>query len=60
MLWVNALGLGGNLSFMVFLEELAMKSYNHTILFTSTTLQSQVALDEILLINNTIHQFLDC
>ena len=57
VIWVNALGLGETLSLTVFLEELAKKFDNHTILFTSSTLQSQVALDQILLSNNIIHQF---
>ena len=35
VIWVNALGLGETLSLTVFLEELAKKFDNHTILFLS-------------------------
>ena len=57
VIWVNALGLGETLSLTLFLQELAKKFDNHTILFTSSTLQSQVALDRISLSKNIIHQF---
>ena len=57
VIWVNALGLGETLSLTVFLEELAKKFDNHTILFTSSTLQSQVAISRIPLRKNIIHQF---
>ena len=57
VIWVNALGLGETLSLTVFLEALSKKFDNHTILFTSSTLQSQVAFNKILLSKNIIHQF---
>ena len=57
VIWVNALGLGETLSLTFFLEELATKFNNHTILFTSSTLQSQLALEKIPLRKNIIHQF---
>ena len=57
VIWVNALGLGETLSLTFFLQELAKKFDNHTILFTSSTLQSQFALEKISLHKNIIHQF---
>ena len=57
VIWVNALGLGETLSLTLFLQELAKKFNDHTILFTSSTLQSQVALEKIPLSKNIIHQF---
>ena len=57
VIWVNALGLGETLSLAFFLQELAKKFENHTILFTSSTLQSQLALAKIPLRKNIIHQF---
>ena len=57
VIWVNALGLGETLSLTFFLQELAKKFDNHTILFTSSTLQSQIALENIPLRKNIIHQF---
>ena len=44
---VNALGLGETLSLTFFLQELAKKFDNHTILFTRATLQSQLAFEKI-------------
>ncbi|MFL2800085.1 MAG: glycosyltransferase N-terminal domain-containing protein [Paracoccaceae bacterium] len=57
VIWVNALGLGETLSLTFFLQELAKKFDDHTILFTSSTLQSQLALEKIPLRKNIIHQF---
>ncbi len=57
VIWVNALGLGESLSLTFFLQELAKKFDDHTILFTSSTLQSQAALEKIPLRKNIIHQF---
>ena len=57
VIWVNALGLGETLSLTFFLQELAKKFDNHTILLTSSTLQSQLALEKIPLRKNIIHQF---
>ncbi len=57
VIWVNALGLGETLSLTFFLQELATKFDDHTILFTSSTLQSQLALEKIPLRKNIIHQF---
>ncbi len=57
VIWVNALGLGETLSLSFFLQELAKKFDKHTILFTSSTLQSQVAIEKIPLRKNIIHQF---
>ena len=57
VIWVNALGLGETLSLTLFLQELAKKFNNHTILFTSSTFLSQVALEKIPLSKNIIHQF---
>ena len=57
VIWVNALGLGESLSLTFFLQELAKKFDNHTILFTSSTLQSHTALEKIVLRKNIIHQF---
>ena len=51
------MGLGETLSLTLFLQELAKKFKNHTILFTSSTLQSFIAFDKVVLSKNVIHQF---
>ncbi len=57
LIWINALGLGETLSLTLFLEELSQVFSDHTILITSSTLQSKVALEKIPLSSNIIHQF---
>ena len=53
----KALGLGETLSLTLFLEELSQVFSDHTILITSSTLQSKDALENIPLNSNIIHQF---
>ena len=57
LIWVNALGLGETLSLTLFLEELSQAFPDHTLLITSSTLQSKEALENIPLNSNIIHQF---
>ncbi len=57
LIWINALGLGETLSLTLFLEELSKVFSDHTLLLTSSTLQSKIALENIPLSKNIIHQF---
>ena len=57
VIWVNALGLGETLSLTIFLRELSKVFSDHIILVTSSTLQSNLALENIPLPKNIIHQF---
>ncbi len=57
LIWINALGLGETLSLTLFLEELSKVFSDHTLLLTSSTLQSKIALEKIPLSKNIIHQF---
>ena len=57
LIWVNALGLGETLSLTLFLQELSQVFSDHTLLITSSTLQSKDALENIPLNSNIIHQF---
>ena len=57
VIWINALGLGETLSLTIFLSELSKVFSDHIILFTSSTLQSNLALENIPLPKNIIHQF---
>ena len=57
VIWVNALGLGETLSLTLFLQELSKVFSDHTILLTSSTLQSKLALENIPLPRDIIHQF---
>ena len=57
VIWINALGLGETLSLTLFLHELSKVFSDHTILLTSSTLQSKFALENIPLPKNIIHQF---
>ena len=57
VIWINALGLGETLSLTLFLLEFSKVFSDHIILLTSSTLQSKLALENILLPKNIIHQF---
>ena len=57
VIWINALGLGETLSLTLFLKELSKVFSDHIILLTSSTLQSKLALENIPLPKNIIHQF---
>ena len=57
VIWINALGLGETLSLTIFLSELSKVFSDHIILVTSSTLQSNLALENIPLPKNIIHQF---
>ncbi len=57
LIWINALGLGETLSLTLFLQELSEVFSDHTLLITSSTLQSKDALENIPLNSNIIHQF---
>ena len=57
VIWINALGLGETLSLTIFLCELSKVFSDHIILVTSSTLQSNLALENIPLPKNIIHQF---
>ena len=57
VIWINSLGLGETLSLVYFLEELSKKFPDKTLLLTSSTLQSQMALKNIPLRKNVVHQF---
>ena len=57
VIWVHALGLGETLSLTFFLERLSYRFKNKTILFTSSTLNSFVAINKLKMKKNIIHQF---
>ncbi len=57
VIWINSLGLGETLSLTFFLEQLSKYYPDKTLLLTSSTLQSQIALEEIPLSDNIVHQF---
>ncbi len=57
VIWINSLGLGETLSLTYFLEQLSKKFPDKTLLLTSSTLQSQIALESIPLRKNIVHQF---
>ena len=57
VIWINALGLGETLSLTLFLQELSKVFSDHILLLTSSTLQSKLALENIPLPKNIIHQF---
>ena len=50
-------GIGETLSLTYFLEQLSIKFPDKTLLLTSHTLQSQMALENIPLRSNIVHQF---
>ena len=60
VIWINALGLGETLSLTLFLQELSKVFSDHILLLTSSTLQSKLALENIPLPKNIIHQFAPC
>ena len=57
VIWINSLGLGETLSLTFFLEQLSKYYPDKTLLLTSSTLQSQIALENIPLSDNIVHQF---
>ena len=57
VIWINSLGLGETLSLTYFLEQLSKYYPDKTLLLTSSTLQSQIALENIPLGDNIVHQF---
>ena len=57
VIWINSLGLGETLSLTYFLEQLSKKFPDKTLLVTSSTLQSQIAFENIPLSKNIIHQY---
>ena len=57
VIWINSLGLGETLSLTFFLEQLSKYYPDKTLLLTSSTLQSQIALENIPLRDNIVHQF---
>ncbi len=57
VIWINSLGLGETLSLTFFLEQLSKYYPDKTLLLTSSTLQSQIALENIPLGDNIVHQF---
>ena len=57
VIWVNSLGLGETLSLTFFLKQLSKYYPDKTLLLTSSTLQSQIALENIPLGDNIVHQF---
>ena len=57
VIWINSLGLGETLSLTFFLEQLSKYYPDKTLLLTSSTLQSQIALENIKLSDNIVHQF---
>ena len=57
VIWINSLGLGETLSLTFLLEQLSKYYPDKTLLLTSSTLQSQIALENIPLRDNIVHQF---
>ena len=57
VIWINSLGLGETLSLTFFLKQLSKYYPDKTILLTSSTLHSQIALENIHLSDNIVHQF---
>ena len=57
VIWINSLGLGETLSLTYFLEQLSKKFPDKTLLVTSSTLQSQIAFENIPLRKNIVHQY---
>ncbi len=57
VIWINSLGLGETLSLTLFLKQLSKYYPDKTLLLTSSTLQSQIALENITLGDNIVHQF---
>ena len=57
VIWINSLGLGETLSLTYFLEQLSKKFPDKTLLVTSSTLQSQIAFENVPLRKNIVHQY---
>ena len=57
VIWINSLGLGETLSLTFFLDQLSKHYPDKILLLTSSTLQSQIALENIPLSENIVHQF---